>query len=363
MVPKYASPKNPLTKEDVVEAAFKLLRDRLPMDWKLTEVDDFQAEPGIDATFALHAPDDRELWVFVEAKRIIETRDVPRIREQFEKVRHRQPATIGLVAAGYLAKSTRKKLVEAGISYIDATGNLLVSAPSPAVFLADRGADSAPHRGPGRPRGTLKGEPAAKVVRALLDHKGPWKIRDLVKESASSTGSVYRVVEFLESEALIQRLDNGQLSIPDWTALLRRWSEDYQFLRTNTTTHWIAPRGIDALLERMRKEGHQEYALTGSIAAATWAPYAPVRSAMVYSSNPDRLAEAWGLRATDTGTNVILARPAYEVVLARTIERSDGLRIAAPTQVAVDLMTGPGRAPSEAEELLDWMVRNEQQWR
>ena len=30
---------------------------------------------------------------------------------------------------------------------------------------------------------------------------------------------------------------------------------------------------------------------------------------------------------------------------------------------AVDLMTGPGRNPAEAEELLGWLQRNEQSWR
>ena len=39
------------------------------------------------------------------------------------------------------------------------------------------------------------------------------------------------------------------------------------------------------------------------------------------------------------------------------------VRASVGTQVVVDLMTGPGRSPSEAEELLEWMKRNEQSWR
>ena len=37
--------------------------------------------------------------------------------------------------------------------------------------------------------------------------------------------------------------------------------------------------------------------------------------------------------------------------------------IAAPAQVAVDLWNGPGRNPSEAQELLAWMSANESEWR
>lgn len=294
---------------------------------------------------------------------MVEARDVAAIRERLAETVDRRPGSIGVVAARYLAKSTRKRLAEVGLSYTDATGNILVKAQSPGLFISDRGADNDPWRGPGRPRGTLKGEPAAKVVRALLDFPGPWKVRELVGVSGASTGSVYRVVEFLETEALATRDADGQIDIPDWTTLLKRWSQDYQFLHTNTVTRWIAPRGLPAFLEGVRRSGLHDYAVTGSIAAAAWASYAPARSAMAYVANAEDVADAWGLRPADAGVNVVLAKPAYGVVLERSRHALDGLRVAAPTQVAVDLMTGPGRAPSEAEELVDWMKRNERSWR
>ena len=59
----------------------------------------------------------------------------------------------------------------------------------------------------------------------------------------------------------------------------------------------------------------------------------------------------------------MLAGPALDVVFERCLTNKEGVVVAAPTQVAVDLMTGPGRSPNEAEELLDWMRRNEQSWR
>jgi hypothetical protein len=316
-----------------------------------------------DAVLSLRAPDGREVVWIVQAKHVLEARDVAATSEQLAAHIASQPGSIGVVIARYLSKSTRERLEEAGLSYADTTGNVLVRAASPAFFLSDRGADSDPRRNPGRPRGTLKGEPAAKVVRALLDIAGPWKIRDLVAASGASTGSVYRVIEFLETEALAVRNDRGLIDIPDWTALLRRWSEDYQFLRTNLVTRWIAPRGLSSFLEQVRDSDVHDYALTGSVAATAWASYAPVRSAMVYATDPEHAATAWKLRATETGANVLIAHPAYRAVLTRTVEALDGLQLAAPTQVAVDLMTGPGRAPSEAEELLDWMGRNEQSWR
>jgi hypothetical protein len=39
------------------------------------------------------------------------------------------------------------------------------------------------------------------------------------------------------------------------------------------------------------------------------------------------------------------------------------VRFAALSPVAVDLLTGPARNPSEANALLDWMAANEPAWR
>lgn len=84
---------------------------------------------------------------------------------------------------------------------------------------------------------------------------------------------------------------------------------------------------------------------------------------MVYVSDAPAAAEAWDLRTTDSGANVILAEPKFGVVFDRTVINPSDIVVAAPTRAVVDLMTGPGREPVEAEELLGWMQRNEQSWR
>ncbi|MEV0342125.1 hypothetical protein AB0H49_24160 [Nocardia sp. NPDC050713] len=288
--------------------------------------------------------------------------DVHRLADQLTAATSRQPGSSGMLVARYLSASTRRRLEEAGISYVDATGNMLLRADEAAVFISANGADTDPWRGPGRPRGTLQGEPAAKVVRALLDFQRAWKIRHLIDTADVATGSAYRVLEFLEQEALIAREGSG-VTVPNWVALLRRWSEDYQFLHTNKITRWIAPRGLPAFLDVVSSSEVSGYAVTGSIAAAEWESYAPPRSAMIYAQDPEGAAAAWGLRATDTGANVLIAAPAYPVLLARSDVAPRGIRMASAAQVATDLINGPGRAPSEAKELLEWMEKHEQSWR
>jgi len=53
----------------------------------------------------------------------------------------------------------------------------------------------------------------------------------------------------------------------------------------------------------------------------------------------------------------------FDVVFARSMQNKEGVVLAARTQVVVELMTGPGRSPNGAEELLEWMKRNERSWR
>lgn len=356
----------PRTEAEVLVAAAAVISDRLPATWTIaTDTTAFRGrgDRGADALLTLTGPTGATVEIIVEVKNQFHSREIARIRDRLAKLVAERPGSVPALVARYLSDPTRQQLAEAGLSYADATGNVLVRADDPVLYLGDRGADRDPWRGAGRPQATLTGEPAAKIVRTLADLPGPWRTRELAAVSGASTGSVYRVTEFLENEGLATRDDNGAVTVVDWAALLKRWSRDYGFLATNTVTRYIAPRGLPSFLARIRETDVEDYAITGSVAASAWAEYAPARSAMIYTPNPERAAEKWGLRPTETGVNVLLAAPAYPVVLERTTDGLEGLRLAAPTQVAVDLMTGPGRAPSEAEELLSWMGRHERSWR
>ena len=125
---------------------------------------------------------------------------------------------------------------------------------------------------------------------------------------------------------------------------------------------FLEPRGLGALAERLRAKPELQYAITGTMAAEGVAPYAPARLAMVYVRDIGAAATALDLRKTTTGANVALAMGDYDVTFERA-RQVDGLRYAAMSQTAVDLLSGPGRNPGEAVALLDWMESNESAWR
>lgn len=353
----------PETEAEVLRRAERILAERLPTGWSIRPVSDRLVDRRIDGLLELLAPDGNSTTLVLEAKRVLEGRDVASLHEKLASFSRQLPNSQAVVVARYLSPPVRARLVAAGLSYVDATGNVRVEVPSPGLFVSDRGADGDPWRGPGRPRGTLKGVPAAKIVRTVADISGPWAVREIVDVAKVSTGAAYRVVDFLEREGLALRDETGLVNIISWAEVLRRWSEDYGLTRNSRVTRWIAPRGLPDLLAQTAKNPQVTYAVTGTLAAAEWAAYAPARLAMIYTADAGQAAEVWGLRPAEAGANVMLAEPEIDIVFVRTLTTRADVRIAAPTQVAVDLMSGPGRSPSEAEELLEWMTNNESSWR
>jgi len=124
---------------------------------------------------------------------------------------------------------------------------------------------------------------------------------------------------------------------------------------------FLEPRGLGALQRRLAKSG-ATYAVTGSLPAALVAPVASPRLAAVYVENTMRAADRLGLRTAEAGANVLLVEPLDPVVFDRTWSR-DGVSYCGLSQVTADLLSGPGRGPAEATELIRWMEANVDAWR
>lgn len=353
----------PKTDSEILRYGAAQIVERLPNGWTATLMGRPSGQ-GIDGVIELSSPCGERAMLVMETKRAVEGRDVEGLLRLLNELAMDFPNSARVVIAPYLSPPVRVRLSEAGLSYVDLTGNLRVELGSPGLFLADRGADANPWRGPGRPRANLRGQPAARVVRALVDIDRTWRIRDLIETAGTSTGATYRVVEYLESAGLADRSQSGSIRVEDWPRLLREWSAEYSLDKNSRVTRWIAPRGIPALVDRIAGTApDHKYTLTGTLAAAEWAEYAPASLATIYAQDSESTARAWGLSATESSANVILAEPQYSVVFDRSWTNKSGVTVAAASQVYADLATGPGRNPSEGEELLKWMLRNESAWR
>ena len=342
------------------------LRDRLPPGWYLTEQ---REQFPIDGSLTLADPQGLIANIIVEVKaRPVEAQQVslladrggrvllPRIQETWGA----DSDAILMVVAPFLGPSAKDRLAEAGFSFADATGNIRLVSNRPAIFIEASGAVRNPSR-ENLPLRSLKGNRSGRIVRAFLDYCPPFGTREISSLTANSLASVSRVADLLEREAIIHRdRSRGPISGVDWERLLRRWALDYDFSEANALTPCLEARGVTSLMDKLRSADFT-YAVTGSFAAVRHAPVAEPRLVTVYTTNARNAMDRLGLRPADSGANVLIGKPFDPVVFDR-MEEEDGVTYAGVAQVAVDLMTGPGRGPAEAESLIDWMHSHEDIW-
>ena len=366
-----------ISETKLVDTVVREIRDRLPSQWALLNRGE-KARVGrvisrsrvIDAILEIRDPQGLSTSIVVEAKDTpVEPNRVSFAAEMLleltrlvsEEDGELDAAPVPMMLSPFLSPLARERLVAAGISYADSTGNLRLSADKPAIFIETQGQDRNPFR-ENRPLQSLKGRRAARAVRSFLDYRPPFGTRELAGVTQNSLATVSRVSDLLVREAIIVRDGpRGRISSVDWETLVRRWAMDYDFAKANSPTTYLEPRGAIVLFDRLR-EADFRYAVTGSFAAVRLAPVAEPRLVTLYAADPGDAADRLGVRPAETGGNVVIARPFDPVVFERT-EIADGITYARVTQVLLDLMTGPGRGPAEAEALLEWMRENEETWK
>lgn len=333
------------------------LNELLPAGWA---VEHRHRNGRSDAQFVLDAPDGQKVTLLVEVKMTFGPRDVPRVVSRFESVQARiQGAVEFLVAAPFISERTRAALLEAGVGFLDMTGNTLIISKTPAIYIRSTGASRDPSPSDDKLK-SLAGRGAAQAVRALIEFRPPFGIRELAERSGVALGTLSRTVDLLDREGLLERSPRGPIDQVDFVGVIRRWASDYSVSRSNQVVSVLATRGLPALVEHLSKLD-DGYAATGALAASKFAEIAPTRLASLYVRDAREFADRVGLRTVDDGANVWLIEPASDVVFERVMRRGN-IICANPAQLCADLLTGPGRDPSLGEEMLSWMGSNDE-WR
>lgn len=266
-----------------------------------------------------------------------------------------------LVVSPYLSPRSREVLEEAEINYLDLTGNARIAVEYPGLSVRTEGAqrDPTPRRRPAR---GISGPAAGRVIRALTDFTPPFSVSRLADLAGVSPGYCSRTLQALEREAFVRRGTRGTVEDVDWPAMLRRRGNAVELFDRGRTKTFIARSGAGRTLRALATINDQDYAVTGSFAAARIkAVTAPV-GLTVYTSAPDALAKTLDLLQADQGADVFIVRPASPGVFARST-RDEGICWVAASQIVLDCLGGTGRMPQEGEAVLQWMIENEPAWR
>ncbi len=190
----------------------------------------------------------------------------------------------------------------------------------------------------------------------------PFGVSELAGAVDVDPGYVSRILRVLEDQVLITRTPRGPVTDLDWEGVIRAAASTYSLFDSNETSTWVATSGPARFVDDLSDTEVGEWAVTGSLAASRLAPVAAPEMAVIYTADPDLVADAGHLLPTKQGANVVLAVP-FDPVVFEATEELDGTTYVSPVQVVLDSLTGNARMPDEGEAVIGWMSKNESRWR
>ena len=366
--------------EDLVESGLGRLRDLLGPGWEIVPLGFGVPDPpnlpssdAMDLIFTVKDPGDTGSGpVLVEAKhdltpRYVTSHLVPRV----ELIKRVQPGAAVLIVAPWLSPRTRDLLESLGYGYVDLTGNIQFRLARPGVVIRVQGDQRAPTPARSYAR-QLRGDKAGVLVRALVDVAPPYRATPLAKATRISLPYVTRLLDTMESQALLTRQDKQIVDV-DWRGLLQERAAQSELLQITSPLGMTAQRGIPDVLAAMRDllkmNPSQRLAITGPYAAAAVAPLTVGGQLMIYVEDTEPQAlrrNQRHLRLLPTrpgGTPDVLLLTAPTTVVFADRRWVDGLPHVALSQLVLDSLSGSGRMPAEGQAVLDRMARTIDEWR
>jgi len=264
--------------------------------------------------------------------------------------------TYGVFAAPYISPRTAEICVQEKIGYLDLAGNCRLAFDQ--VYIEQQGNPNL--FAEKRDLRSLYSPKAARVLRVLMaDPKKPWRIQALAEEANVSVGQVSNVKSLLESREWLGSSEAG-LILKDPGSLLAEWSENSNY-RKNVSRNYYTLKSVAEIEADLAKtcEGlGTAYALTGFSGAARYAPSVRYQRAMAYVLlDVENIAKILSLKEVASGANVTLITP-YDEGLLYGIRKIDGICIASPVQVYLDLVGLKGRGEEAAKAILDEVIQS-----
>jgi hypothetical protein len=270
-----------------------------------------------------------------------------RYRDQF-------PGAYLIFIAPYITPQTTEFCQREGVGTLDLAGNCLLSFGRVYVRQEGRPNPFADRRD----LRSLYSPKAARVLRVLLvAATRSWKVEDLSKEAQVSIGQVSKVKKLLADREWISSKRGGfKLTQPE--ELLSEWAENYDFRKNEVQDFYSlkTPTEIESDLDKACRDQGISHALTAFSGTARLAPAIRYQRAVAYVQEIDRIAPLLSLKPVPSGANVTLLTP-YDAGVFYGAQEIEGVRIASPVQIYLDLLSFKGRGEEAASTLLEEVIR------
>jgi predicted transcriptional regulator len=311
----------------------------------------------IDIVVKLRSSSSRESQVLIaEVKKDGQPRYANQAVNQLLRFKSEYPDAYFIFMAPFISRTSAEICKSEGIGYIDFSGNCYISTKNifiermnyPSLFQEKRELRS------------IFTPKASRVLRVLLNDPGKtWKIQDIAKEANISIGLASNLKKKLSEQEFIEEKDGGIiLSTPD--KLLNKWAENYSY-RKNEIKLFYSMNSIPEIEAEVAGACSQagiKYALTGFSGADRLAPFVRYQQAMIYieSSRAYEILEKLNLKQTERGANLGLWIP-YDEFFFYGAKNIDGINVAMPEQIYLDLKNYPGRGAEASEAILEEVIK------
>ena len=322
------------------------------------------AEPGqrFDAQVAVRLPG-KTITLLIEAKKILYPRDARlalwRLQEFIDRW-NSKPNThhvVPVLVADSISPGAKKLLRDERAGYFDSGGSLFLVACGIYLYV-DK---PAPKHTSRLIRSSFAGRRAQVLHAMLARREGPFEVTALAEEAQVSPSTASQVLQNLERFEWVASRGRGPNKVrylQEPSALLDAWAKHATAMPAQTMRRFYVPlTGADELVERMGRTfaGHAvEYEITHEAAGQRYAPFlssvSRVHCRLLAGREADRAIGELGARVASQGTNlaVIEAKSPAELLFR---ERLNGIWLASPIRVYLDLLKSDGRAKEMAEHL------------
>jgi len=262
----------------------------------------------------------------------------------------------GVFIAPYISERTARLLKEEEVGFVDLAGNCRICFDK--VYLRREGRDNPFAKK--RELKSLFARKASRVLRPLLEVPGRfWTTTELSEEVDVSLGHVSNVRRVLLNEEWAEEGKKG-IRLTDPEPLLKEWARSYKDQKQERHLFYSfdSPADVEKKVGEYGADQDLRYALTAFSGAERFAPHVRYQKASIYidSQQISDVAEACSLKKVGSGETVELIEPYDEgVFYDRT--QVEGLQVASPIQLYLDLRARSGRGEEAAETLLKEELR------
>jgi hypothetical protein len=299
---------------------------------------------------------DREISLLLEVKNIGEPRIARNAVNQLLRHQESLPDSYGVFVAPWISPVTAQICREAGIGYLDMTGNCrftfgtvhIERAGNPNSFAEKRNLRS------------FYSPKASRVLRVLLHApRRPWKLQSLAEEAQVSLGQVHKVKSLLADREWVN-IEREGIVLSQPGELLSEWARNYSYRRNNSHQYYApeTPTEVESSLATASARSGIRYALAAFSAAASHAPFVRYQRAYAYVEEQglEELVQSLHLKEVPSGANLILWIPYDEGVWYGAKEIA-GVNVASDIQTYLDLHSMHERGEEAARFLLEQEIK------